>query len=387
MRRPIALLLVCVLSSVAACSGQGTPTPAPSTVLVAETATPTADPTPTSAPTVSPSPIPTPSPAPTPKTTPWDGEAAWLNGLVAVQSQAGPTGKIEAHLGNAFPVQLTGRSAAVASKPWYELRWSTAGRGDIGWVPASSIALAWPWVPACASIDALDSNLGAYLARIGSRVGVQVYDYTRNALYSFNSDKYYLVASSVKVPVMLTLLWQLETRKAAMTAYQQHLVTIMIENSDNDAVIELYREIGYQRGLNAFMKYAGVYGLNPMDPVTGPGWSTVTPAAMVSLLTKLHAGTILTAKDRAFALYLMQHIESDQRVGVGDTAPAGATVAMKDGWTPGPDGYWVMNTSGIVTVKSETYIVSVYTTHLSSLEEGWDIVRHTCQVIGQKLAG
>jgi len=103
---------------------------------------------------------------------------------------------------------------------------------------------------------------------------------------------------------------------------------------------------------------------------------------MVALLERLHAGTVLNATDRALAFKLMEHIQADQRVGVGDSSPAGATIALKDGWVEGPDDLYVMNSSGIVTLGSETYIVAAYTMDDKSFAEGFAIVRHICKAIG-----
>jgi hypothetical protein len=70
---------------------------------------------------------------------------------------------------------------------------------------------------------------------------------------------------------------------------------------------------------------------------------------------------------------------------VGDTRPAGATVAMKVGYTAGPDGLWVANSSGIVTAGKEVYIIAVYTTANRTIPEGKRIVSHVCGVIGKLL--
>ena len=59
---------------------------------------------------------------------------------------------------------------------------------------------------------------------------------------------------------------------------------------------------------------------------------------------------------------------------------------MKDGWVPGPDNLWAMNSSGIVTVGSETYIIAVYTQHENELQDGWNITDHVCGAVGQLLA-
>ena len=81
----------------------------------------------------------------------------------------------------------------------------------------------------------------------------------------------------------------------------------------------------------------------------------------------------------------MSHIESDQQFGVGDSAPNGASFWMKNGWVTGPDGAWDVNSSGIVKVGGETYIVTVYNGELGSFQQGIDIVNHVCGAIGQSL--
>jgi hypothetical protein len=59
---------------------------------------------------------------------------------------------------------------------------------------------------------------------------------------------------------------------------------------------------------------------------------------------------------------------------------------MKDGWVPGPDNLWAMNSSGIVTLGSETYIIAVYTQEQNQLQDGWTITQHVCGGVGQLLA-
>jgi beta-lactamase class A len=131
------------------------------------------------------------------------------------------------------------------------------------------------------------------------------------------------------------------------------------------------------------MQSVGISGLSAASGAWG--WSTITPAAMVQLLALLQGGKILTPADRALALSLMQNIESDERVGVGTMAPAGATVALKDGWVNEPDGLWAMNSSGIVTLGGETYIIAVYTGEGNTLDDGWAITEHVCDAVARAL--
>jgi hypothetical protein len=132
------------------------------------------------------------------------------------------------------------------------------------------------------------------------------------------------------------------------------------------------------------MQKIGVNGLAADDGAWG--YSTITPQAMVDLLTLLYNGKILNSNHRTLALNLMENVEADQRIGVGDTAPNNATVALKDGWVVSDDGLWAMNSSGIVTVGNETYIISVYTQAQETLEGGQDITHKVCRTVASLLA-
>lgn len=307
---------------------------------------------------------------------------------MALYATASDDGAVQVHLGASFPLTLTLKSATVDGSVWDQVTWQTPGRQGTGWLPASAVTMTQPSGGAMASFDALDTALAEYLSDYGTRVGVELFDVTRGVTYTYNADRPYVVASSIKVPIMLTLLTQLEAKGRGPNATELSLLTTMIENSRNASATALYAEIGYRTGLNAFMKKVGISGLTPhVNPVGFWGWSTITPAAMVSLLDLLHEGKVLNATDRALAFKLMEHIQADQRVGVGDSSPAGATIALKDGWVQGPDGLYVMNSSGIVTLGPETYIVAAYTMDDRSFGEGFKIVRHICGIIGARMVG
>lgn len=211
-----------------------------------------------------------------------------------------------------------------------------------------------------------------------------VYDVTHNRYYSYYAPSLFTIASSMKVPIMLTYFDMIEREGRGITGYEWWLLTTMIENSNNDSASALYYgEIGGAAGVASYMQRIGVTGLYP-DPYAW-GWSVISPWAMVNMLTLLYEGRILTAYHRSLAFYLMENVEADQRVGVGDTAPPGATVAMKDGWVPAPDGLWAMNSSGIVMTNSDTYIIAVYTQDNPSLWAGQSAVRQLCSMVASML--
>lgn len=223
----------------------------------------------------------------------------------------------------------------------------------------------------------------AHAANSGS-MNTVVYDVTHNRYYTYGASSQFIVASSMKVPIMLTFFDMIEQQGRGPTNYEMHLLTMMIENSNNDSASALYYgEIGGAAGVTRYFQKIGIPGLSPNPHAWG--YSLMFPMTMVQMLTRLYWGSILNARDRNLALFLMQHVEADQRVGVGDTAPRGATVALKDGWVIAPDGLWVMNSSGIVTLGRETYVIASYTKDDSSLATGQSVVRQICGKVATQL--
>src|SRR6266566_902072 len=311
-------------------------------------------------------------------------QPTWALGKTTLLSAPG-TGQAVAHVEQHFPLILLDNPSWNAGRLWYHVQWTAAKHTEAGWVEASAITFISPSkVAGWASFDALSPTLAAYLASIGSDVDAVVYDVTRQRYYTYHATAQFIMGSSMKVPIMFTFLDMTEREGREPNDKEMNLLTTMIENSNNDSASALYYgEIGGAAGVASYLRRIGTTGLDPNPNAWG--YSLVTPLAMVNLLTLLHGGRILTAHDRRLALYLMGHIESDQQVGVGDTAPAGASVAMKDGWLPGPDGLWAMNSSGIVTLGQETYIIAVYTHEQPSLVDGQAIVRHICGTVASLL--
>lgn len=311
-------------------------------------------------------------------------QSVWSQGNAALLS-APKNGQAIAHIGDNFPLVLKGKTSWNKGNLWYQIQWTPSRKKSDGWVNASAITFSSPGrVPGWASIDALSPDLSRYLNGISSDVNVSVYDVTRQRYYTFNPDVQFITGSSMKVFIMLTLLDQTESQGGALSSQDMDLLTKMIENSDNDAASQLYfKEIGGATGVINYLNKMGISGLDP-NPAAW-GMSQITPMAMITALTDLYTGKTLTAQDRDLAFSLMENVESDQRFGVGDTAPASANIAMKNGWLPGPDGLWAVNSSGIVMNGNEVYIISVYTEEQSSFEDGQATLDHICGLISSQL--
>jgi beta-lactamase class A len=235
-----------------------------------------------------------------------------------------------------------------------------------------------------ASLDVLDPELLTFLAPFGSHVGVSIFDVSHQRHYTYQEHQQFIAASAMKVPIMLAFLDMLEQQGREPGDAELALLTVMIENSDNDAASTLYyNEMNGSASVTQFLQRQSIEGLAPS--ANAWGYSLITPQAMADLLTLLQQGKILNQSHRALALSLMEQVEQDQRVGVGDTAPAGTTVAMKNGWVVDPDGLWAMNSSGIVMGSKETYILTIYTEGLSSLAEEQAIAQHIGRTVASLL--
>lgn len=309
---------------------------------------------------------------------------AWLTGNAAIVSTPGGT-DASVHLGKNFPLTLRGQTEWVNGMLWYETDWKSIQRSGSGWTAASMVTMTAPdkGADAWASFDALSPDIAKYLAGFGTNVGSVVYDVTRNQYYTYNENTPFILASSSKVSIMVSYLSWLESQGRGPNDFENSEMINMIEHSDNNAAQLLFDRLGGGPGMAAFYQRIGIAGYvqNPY----GWGWASLPPLGQAQLLTMLQQGKILTAQDRSYALNLMSHIESDQRMGVGETLPPGATVAMKDGWVPAPDGLWAINTSGIVTAGNETYIIVVYTAQQDDYDGAWNITRTVCKAVGQLL--
>jgi beta-lactamase class A len=270
-----------------------------------------------------------------------------------------------AHVSQHTAVSLTDYSQKVNGANWVQVTWDTGKQSHTGWIQANFLTTQGFSGLSSASIGMLSTRLQDYLSRLGSAVGVTVYIPATDQYYLYNASQQFPMASSMKIPILLTMISQVEKQNRPLTESETQQLKAMIESSDNDAAESLYQEVGTASGVMNFLNSHGLSGIVP-DPNTW-GTSTASSQAMVHLLSALSAGELLSATGTAYALSLMQNVTPDQRFGVGDTAPRGSIVSMKNGWLLLDQG-WAVNSSGIVQTPGITYIVSVYTMRGTSQE-------------------
>jgi beta-lactamase class A len=314
-----------------------------------------------------------------------DGRPAWT--VAATQVLPGPSvGEPFASLGSGFPVALAGDAVWISGALWFRVSWKNLLARSYGWLPASALAFMPPAGTGAtmADLGALSPQLGAFASSQGDQLAVAVFVPEERRWYLDNPDVAIATASTIKVPILIELLRQAEAQGRSLTAGDQDLAQAMIENSDNDAAAALYAAIGDNAGIDDVMSAAGASGLT-VD-TSAFGFSETEPGALVDLLAALAAGKLLDAADTSYVLNLMENVEPDQRMGVGDTAPAGASVALKDGygWVATGDG-WVTDSMGIVTLSGHSYIIAVLARRYASLDVGWSVVDAICRDVAAAL--
>jgi Beta-lactamase enzyme family len=308
---------------------------------------------------------------------------AWGNATAALLD-APASGKPVATIGLNFPLTLTGETKWSKATLWYNASFSAAKRSGSGWAPAAALTLTAPdkAARAEAGLDMLSPDLAAFVASQNKNMGVALYDMTRNIYYGYNDTPTFTLASASKVAVMASYMDWVEGQNRALRSDEINTMAQMIEVSDNNAAQLLFERVGFGNGQKKFLQKLGITDYVPC----GGGWgcAELSPASMTKLVTLLYQGKILTKEHQQLALTLMKSVVPGMRWGVGDTAPQGAIVYMKDGWLPLNQWTdWALNTTGVVVAGNETYVITVLSQHSDT--EDWSKVNKVCGDVAKLL--
>jgi beta-lactamase class A len=177
--------------------------------------------------------------------------------------------------------------------------------------------------------------------------------------------------STMKVPVLTTLLAQLEHSGGTLSPSQRADATAALEASDNAAAEALFSAlessdgglIGASSAVQATLRRAGdeqtVINTAPNSSgFTTWGQSEWSTAGEVAFYRSLANGCLLSASNTSYVLSLMGQVESDQRWGAGSAGfPSGVSVAFKGGW--GPENGYLVRQTAIVGAGSGGYVISM----------------------------
>jgi beta-lactamase class A len=232
----------------------------------------------------------------------------------------------------------------------------------------------------------LQAKIWAAVSSNTARMGVSVYDWNTNVWCSYGGARTFDSASIIKATTLATLLWQRQQGGRPLTATEQSWATAAITESDNTAESSLWADVGYGAGVSTFLKAAGMTQTTIESESEGYwGLTQVTAYDQVVLLRVLADPGLLSVASRNYELTLMRSVEDDQRWGVSDGAPSGATVANKNGWLPGGAAVWTINSIGLITGSGHKYAIAVLSDINPSMSVGVERVEEVSDAINDAL--
>ena len=241
---------------------------------------------------------------------------------------------------------------------------------------------------------ALTSSLNARVQKVASAnsgvdVAISVLEPSTGRAYAFGPTSGLIAASISKLDILEALLLSHEAAHTPLSDGQDASAAAMIEQSDNGEGQSLWNELGSAAGMSAANSTLGLAHTSP-DPEGYYGLTTTGPGDQVTLLRHLiGAPGPLDAASQAYALGLLDNVDSDQAWGVTAAADAGTTSAVKNGWLAidSDSDRWAVNSDGIVTVDGHQLVMSIMSQHDASEQSGISLVESLAKIVGPGLAG
>ncbi|WP_217545662.1 serine hydrolase [Streptomyces sp. GbtcB6] len=258
--------------------------------------------------------------------------------------------------------------------------------GVAGAAPASA---ATPTV-SCTSAKAalatkLKNDITTAIANRKGTIAVGLYDRSTKTTCTLRSTTHYDSASTVKVTVLATLLWDAKKHNRYLTATEQSLAKAMITQSDNDATSKLWKQLGLTK-IKGFLSAAG---MTQTTPGANGYWGLTQidvhdEQRLLALVTAKN--TVLSDSSRAYILKLMGQVISSQRWGTPYGAPSGVSVHVKNGWLQRATHGWRVHSLGTFTGGGHDYQMTVLTQDNSTMSYGINTIQAVAKVVHKDLA-
>ncbi|WDL95487.1 serine hydrolase [Alicyclobacillus sp. ALC3] len=204
-----------------------------------------------------------------------------------------------------------------------------------------------------------NSAFTSYLNSRNDTVSVAVYNANNGHTYLYNRRQRYDTASIVKMTILADLLHTSGTTGQPLPTSEQKQAVPMIEDSSNNAASTLWNDAGGSTAIQSFLTKAG---MTDTTPGSGGQWGLTRTTAQDQVdLMRLFAypNNLLSTSERDYGLNLMEHVIASEDWGVSSgPLSAGASVALKNGWLPYPQKWWV-NSVGYVNGDGRNYVIAV----------------------------
>ncbi|MFF9377842.1 serine hydrolase [Streptomyces griseoluteus] len=230
----------------------------------------------------------------------------------------------------------------------------------------------------------LQKDITAALATRKGSVAVGLYDRTTNTTCTLRASSAYDSASTVKVTVLATLLWDAKKHNRYLTGTETSLATAMITKSDNTATSKLWKQLGLTK-VKGFLTAAGMTKTTPgANGYWGLTQINVTDEQkLLRLVTAKNS--VLSDNSRAYILKLMGQVISSQRWGTPAGAPSTVAVHVKNGWLQRSTHGWRVHSLGTFNGGGHDYTITVLTQDNSTMNYGVTTIQTVAKAIHKDL--
>ncbi|MFI0962279.1 serine hydrolase [Streptomyces sp. NPDC021080] len=230
----------------------------------------------------------------------------------------------------------------------------------------------------------LQTDITAALANRRGTVAVGLYDRSTNTTCTLRATTSFDSASTVKVTVLATLLWDAKKHNRYLTSTETSLATKMITQSDNASTTKLWNQLGLTK-IKGFLTAAG---MTKTTPGTGGYWgltqiNVTDEQKLLKLVTAKN--TVLSDSSRAYILKLMGQVISSQRWGTPAGAPSTVAVHVKNGWLSRSTNAWRVHSLGTFNGGGHDYMMSVLTVGSSTMDYGVATIQAVAKAIHKDL--
>ena len=256
-------------------------------------------------------------------------------------------------------------------------------------VAAATPAAAATPVVSCTSGKAglaakLKKDITAALANRKGTVAIGLYDRSTKTTCTLRATSAYDSASTVKVTVLATLLWDAKKHNRLLTNTESSLATAMITKSDNTATSKLWKQLGMTK-IKGFLAAAK---MTKTVPGSGGYWgltqeNVTDEQKLLQLVTAKNS--VLSDNSRAYIQKLMGKVISSQRWGTPAGAPSTVSVHVKNGWLQRSTHGWRVHSLGTFNGAGHDYMMSVLTQDNSTMNYGVTTIQNVAKAIHKDL--
>jgi hypothetical protein len=232
------------------------------------------------------------------------------------------------------------------------------------------------------------ASFEALASRLGGQAGLAVGPIGAGEIETFGSLQAGHAWSTMKVPVLVTLLDDLRSSGQQLSGQEERDATLALEESDNAAAEALFGELerihgglvgasdALQRTLEGVGDQTSVNTQPNNQGFTTWGQTIWSASEEVRFYGQLAAGCLLPVTQSEFVLGLMQKVIPSQRWGAGAAGyPPSVSLGFKGGWGPENGAGYLVRQTAIVSSGQGGYVVSMIALPASgSFESGTSMI-------------